>query len=298
MTSLVVLREGGPGQPLFCFHALPGTLVRFYGLVRFMAPGRPIFGLQARGLDPAVEPHRGLGEMARDYLAEMRSVQGHGPYALYGYSMGGLVSYEIAQQLVAEGETVSLLALGDCDPWTDLTSARAYVWPILIRDILHLNEEPEKYLRMTVHERVECLVRMAIDTGKFPVETDVTVLMRMLEMYDINADVVAAYKVRPYPGKVILLRSDQPSDLGDTLSWPDYVDELIVHRVPGTHHGMMDPENASCIAQVLDQYLLSSVMEGLGGAIDSGNRVDGSGEPGPNADRDVSREAMGGGTRR
>ena len=54
-----------------------------------------------------------LKSMAADYVAEIRAVQPHGPYFLAGYSFGGRVSFEIAQQLVRAGERVSFLGMID-----------------------------------------------------------------------------------------------------------------------------------------------------------------------------------------
>ena len=51
--------------------------------------------------------------MAADYVTEIRRVQPHGPYFLAGHSFGGRVSFEIAQQLVRAGESVSFLGLID-----------------------------------------------------------------------------------------------------------------------------------------------------------------------------------------
>ena len=85
MSSLVTLRPGSAGQPLYCFHALSGMLVKFVPLFRYMDADRPILGLQARGLDPDVEPHRELVHMARDYAAEIMQAQPSGPYALFGW---------------------------------------------------------------------------------------------------------------------------------------------------------------------------------------------------------------------
>src|SRR6185503_2382423 len=80
------------------------------------------YGLQARGLDENQVPHTRIEEMAAHYLEAIRSVQPDGPYLLGGWSMGGVVAYEMAQQLAAQGQQVSLLALLDARP---LTSAEA-----------------------------------------------------------------------------------------------------------------------------------------------------------------------------
>ena len=76
---------------------------------------RPVFGLQPLPLDGKHRIARTIESMAADYVAEIRRVQLHGPYFLAGHSFGGRVSFEIAQQLVREGERVSFLGLIDTD---------------------------------------------------------------------------------------------------------------------------------------------------------------------------------------
>lgn len=255
MSSLVSLREGGAGQPLYCFHALSGLLVKFAPLLRHLGDGRPILGLQARGLDPDVEPHRELRHMARDYAAEIREAQARGPYALYGWSMGGPLAYEVARQLTEAGETVSLLALGDSDVVADRMELQRYVWPNVMRNVLGLGADPDEYLELEAGDRASRLARLAIDAGSFPADSDIRTVTRMLEIYDINAEAVAGYRAEPYPGRVVLLRTEEYSPFGDTLGWRPYVGELVIHRIPATHYELMSPENVPAIARILDHYL-------------------------------------------
>ena len=58
-------------------------------------------------------PHRSIEEMARAYVEEIRALRPHGPYFLAGYSGGGVVAFEMAQQLKALGEEVPLLVFFD-----------------------------------------------------------------------------------------------------------------------------------------------------------------------------------------
>src|SRR5215469_6014539 len=205
MSSLVTLRPGSAGQPLYCFHALSGMLVKFVPLFRYMDADRPILGLQARGLDPDVEPHRELVHMARDYAAEVMQAQPSGPYALFGWSMGGPLAYEVARQLTGAGETVSLLAVGDSDVVADMKDLQRYVWPILMRNTLRLDVDPDDYLKLGTADRAARVARLAIDSGAFPADSDMRTVTRMLEIYDVNAAAVAGYRAEPYQGRLVLL---------------------------------------------------------------------------------------------
>jgi thioesterase domain-containing protein len=77
----------------------------------------PVFGLRAPGVDRIGRPHHTLEGLAAHYVSEIRRVQAHGPYRLGGFCFSGLVAYEMARHLQAEGETVSTLALIDTYPY-------------------------------------------------------------------------------------------------------------------------------------------------------------------------------------
>ncbi|WP_073967627.1 amino acid adenylation domain-containing protein [Streptomyces sp. CB02460] len=115
---------GADQAPLFCVHPISGMSWCYAGLLRHLGD-RPLYGLQARELtDPAGRP-ASVPDMADDYLAEIRSVQPHGPYHLLGWSFGGLVAHAVAARLEEAGEEVALLALLDAHPLPDGFTAPA-----------------------------------------------------------------------------------------------------------------------------------------------------------------------------
>ncbi|MFF3783731.1 amino acid adenylation domain-containing protein [Streptomyces sp. NPDC001933] len=107
------------GAPLFCVHAVSGMSWSYAGLLRHIGGRRPLIGLQAKELTSPSDRPAGIEEMAEGYVAEIRSVQPHGPYHLLGWSFGGLVAHAIAAELEAQGEEVALLALLDSYPLPD-----------------------------------------------------------------------------------------------------------------------------------------------------------------------------------
>jgi acyl transferase domain-containing protein/thioesterase domain-containing protein len=115
---LVPIKPTGSRPPLFCVHGAFGHVLRFHALAAHLDPDQPFYGLQAQGLNGRQRPLSTIPEMARQYLEAIRRVQPHGPYFLGGYSGGGAVAFEMAQQLRATGEEVALLALIDayCPP--------------------------------------------------------------------------------------------------------------------------------------------------------------------------------------
>ena len=90
--------------PFFLVAGMFGNVLNLRHLAQLVGSDRPFYGLQARGLYGDHQPHETFEEMARDYIAELRTVQPHGPYLLGGFSGGGITAYEMARQLAAEGE--------------------------------------------------------------------------------------------------------------------------------------------------------------------------------------------------
>ena len=101
--ALVPLQAGSPDhRPLFCVHPVGGEVVAYRELARRLGSGQPVYGLQSP--DPPIQD---LREMAAHYLEALREVQPEGLHRLAGWSMGGVVAYEMARQL-AEGESGSI----------------------------------------------------------------------------------------------------------------------------------------------------------------------------------------------
>ena len=99
--------------PLFCIHGLGGHVAGFLPLARGLADVGPSTACKAWGSMPGQQPHDRIEAMAELYLSEIRQVQPHGPYLLAGWSLGGLIALEAAQQLPAAGEEVALVAMFD-----------------------------------------------------------------------------------------------------------------------------------------------------------------------------------------
>jgi len=111
--SLVAIQPKGSRPSFFCMHPLTGSVLYLRDLARHLGPDQPFFALQQQGLDGRTALHTRIEDMAAYYVKEIRAFQPEGPYFLGGHSFGGLIAYETAQQLSAQGHRVALLALID-----------------------------------------------------------------------------------------------------------------------------------------------------------------------------------------
>ena len=111
--ELVVFHEGGSGTPLFLAAPATGSSLCYRRFARSGGGERPVYGIDAPGLlDGRRTPDR-VEDLAAHHIRVLRKVRPHGPYAVGGWSVGGLVAHEMAVQLEQAGETVELLLLLD-----------------------------------------------------------------------------------------------------------------------------------------------------------------------------------------
>jgi len=101
--------QGTARLPLVLVHAAAGTVACYRDLARRLAPDLPVYGLEADGSPPAAD----LPLLAARHVAALQRLQPHGPYRLAGWSMGGVLAFEMARHLRQNGETVGLLCLID-----------------------------------------------------------------------------------------------------------------------------------------------------------------------------------------
>lgn len=117
-TPIVTLQRSGAKTPLFCIHSAIGEILVFVNLAKYFVNERPFHALRARGLDNGQQLFSSLPELIDTYVSAIREVQPHGPYALAGYSFGGIAAFEIMKRLEADGETVAFFCSIDCAPCT------------------------------------------------------------------------------------------------------------------------------------------------------------------------------------
>ncbi|MBZ5622001.1 MAG: amino acid adenylation domain-containing protein [Acidobacteriia bacterium] len=110
-SSLVTLQPHGLRPPLFVVPAADGNVLAFADLARSLGPDQPVHVLQPVGFEGHRKPLERIEEIAEYFIGEIRKVQPRGPYRLAGFCVGGVVAFEMAQQLIASGEEPPLLAL-------------------------------------------------------------------------------------------------------------------------------------------------------------------------------------------
>ncbi len=115
-SPVIPIRQQGSKPPLFIIAGLGGNIVNFE-FVAGKISDRPVYGVETYGLNAQADVLLSVEDMARAYLEEIRRIQPVGPYHLAGYSFGGILAFEMAQQLRSVGLQVGLLGLVDTVEW-------------------------------------------------------------------------------------------------------------------------------------------------------------------------------------
>jgi amino acid adenylation domain-containing protein len=112
--GLVPIRECGSSPPLFIAHGLGSHLLLFRGLADELGSDQPVYGIQLAAPLAAKAGELSLEAIAARNVEEICALDPVGPYYLAGHSLGGLLVFEIAAQLLCRGKEIGLLALLDC----------------------------------------------------------------------------------------------------------------------------------------------------------------------------------------
>jgi thioesterase domain-containing protein len=115
-SALVAIQPDGTLPPLFCVHPAGGIVFPYYTLAPYLGKDQPLYGIQDPNLYSQQSTFHSIEDMAAHYVQALQAVQPSGPYALLGWSVGGLIAYEMAQQLTRDGQVVAALLLLDTTP--------------------------------------------------------------------------------------------------------------------------------------------------------------------------------------
>jgi amino acid adenylation domain-containing protein len=260
--AMVTLQAGSQRPPLFIAHGVGGSVLSFMELATELGREHPVYGFQLPVVIDAQNAN--LTRMAAHYLSQVRELQPYGPYYLAGHSSGGLVVFEMACQLTAQGEAVALLALLDCDPdvgkatqsplrsWRSLvagctrTLARFQMGEVSVRQWLR---------RRVDHHRIQTRVWFADRARRAGGEP-----ARAVRAEGYLALAVSEYEPKPYSGTVTLfIAQDEPrANAGPAKAWAGRAHcETVLVR--GTHLTMLNRPYVSSVARDLHQRMQQAV---------------------------------------
>jgi thioesterase domain-containing protein/acyl carrier protein len=257
-SSLVAIQPRGSKRPLFLVHPAGGHVFPYVHLAQFLGPDQPCYGLQARGMEDGQDPHTRIEDMAAYYIQAMQTVQPAGPYLLGGWSMGGVVAFEMAQKLHEQGQRVALLALLDGRiPTPDETFPEVNSEAILLVErYFGISFGPvESLAELSKDEQLAFMLEQAKSAGLIPAELDVSQARRFVKLLRSDLRATQNYGLHLYPGRITFFKASETlagTSPDPTLGWSEWASGGVeVHVVPGNHANLMYEPHVEVLAEKL-----------------------------------------------
>ncbi|MEH1828686.1 MAG: amino acid adenylation domain-containing protein [Nostoc sp.] len=286
-SPLVPIQPAGSSPPLFCVHPIFGVVFPYYELAQNLGKNQPFYGLQPIGLDGKSSPLTNIEDMASHYIEALRRVQPKGPYFLGGWSFGGWVAFEMAQQLQKSGEEVALLAVLDTlAPIPGnipslgsgfkfmLTTVARYIWPFFL-DYFYLiiaiikNRINSLTSRLTNFNKIvrfqtnlfshfirkeDATINIIPEESKLRLLSELAI-RPMLRVFYANSQAVLNYVPQAYPKRINLFRTKVQSSIAKedpSMGWDQLtVGGTEIHHIPGNHLTMLRKPHIQILAAQL-----------------------------------------------
>jgi thioesterase domain-containing protein/acyl-coenzyme A synthetase/AMP-(fatty) acid ligase len=274
--SPLVMIQGGDGRPpLYAMAPVGGQSLCYFHLARSLGPYQPFYGLQP----PEETPPDGITveEIAASYVRAIVDFQPDPPYLVCGWSFGGLMAFETAQQLVRQGREVALLAIMDCFPgpygeqWEDPLGSEISALLTIFQNERTLQFRADmmasdELMSMSSAERFKFARDWFEREGLLAPGTPLSWLRQLEHSWSARLAATYDYEFQPYPGPITLLRTawdlerhhvhDWPEAmrrrvLQPALGWEDYCTHpgpIRVHTVPGEHATLVYGDGAAALA--------------------------------------------------
>lgn len=278
---LVPIRPEGNKTPLFLVHGAGLNVLLYQSLGKNLQPNRPIYALQAKGLDGKQQISTSIPEMAADYIIEIQQVQPNGPYLLFGFSLGGFIAYEMANQLMAKGEEVRFLGVIDTVTYAaheDLPVLQylfrqfklLLIKPLFILWMFLMEpwEAKGKYLATKYgnlrHEVLYQLMKRGIirtaSLRKEKTSNDEQLpVFQKAQVAIIIYNALKTYTLLPTQVLLDLFRAEKKAFYipeRKTYGWGRFAKKGVkVHNIPGEHSLIFAPPNDKLFAGILDKRL-------------------------------------------
>ncbi|MEH2327802.1 non-ribosomal peptide synthetase [Nostoc sp.] len=250
-SPLVAINSFGDKIPFFCMHGAGGGINNYFKLSRRLGEDYPFYALE-HTLEQDLPEIISVEETATRYLQEIRQVQPNGPYFLGGHCYGGVIAFEMAQQLQRQGQTVGLLVLIDTiQPETRIKSTKDDDAKFLLRmaESIKTNNNidfsiPFEELRvLPLNEQFHLVNKKANFIFS---DTEVEDFLHYYKLFRAHVQAMRDYVPKVYPQSITLFRAKEEiihdfdnrewSTDDPLLGWGKYSSQPIqVIEVSGDH---------------------------------------------------------------
>lgn len=269
LSPVFPLRFKGSGAPVYCIPGAGASVVGLAELAACLEPGRPVYGLEPRGMDGASVPHASVAAAADHYLAQIGDATRAGPIHLVGHSFGGWVALEMALRLLAAGRPAASLSLIDSSvPDAEESIIDEYDGEEAFFSLVEVLElaadrsfelDPEQVRALHPDARLRLLHGRMVRHGLVPARSAPAMLDGPFRVF--SACLRATYRpaaVYPLPARLVLLRDSRLDLQADQLrvaeaarGWRDWLADVQVSVGPGNHMTALKRPHVEQLASLL-----------------------------------------------
>jgi len=282
-SNLVPIQPKGTRPPLFFVHPLSGNALQYLTLANLLGKDQPFYGLQSVDEEEnSCQPYLSIEERASRYIHAVRKIQPTCPYFIGGWSFGGYIAYEMAQQLHSQNHEVAGLILLDIIAHTPEQETRV---PDDAEFLLHfassnrlrfatIDRQMEQSLAgLTLDavrnqkpaDRLRYLIDQLVNIGVLPPETEISQIQQFIQSVRKREKSLTCSKLHSYGGPVTLVRAAETNpthselDAADTsLGFSQLCPGLKVQFSPGNHFNMVYPPHVTGLAQIVKEWIEAS----------------------------------------
>lgn len=264
-SSLFEIQQGNPDKvPLFLISSISGEIFFYHNLAHYLDSDQPLYAFQTQKLSSKAEPFTSIPEMAAAYIEELKQFRPGFPYLLGGFSFGGIVAYEIAQQLLSQGHKVPLLVLTDTPDPQQMRKFNdsADILQYLFSDILE--GSTEKLREMSVEEQLSYLLEKAKRTPHTnPYLQHINA--STFKIWLAHQEIALHYEPQPYSGHMLFFRHTERMEsfpANPHIPWIDRAQGGIeIYQIPGNHFSMNSRPHVKTMGKHLQKRLLEIKQE-------------------------------------
>jgi thioesterase domain-containing protein len=244
LERIVPLREEGSAVPLFCVHAVSGSAYSYTGLVQMLEPDQPVYAFEAPGFDGDRAPVRSLPDLSAEYVATLREFRPTGEYRLLGWSLGGVLAFDMAQRLTALGASVSRLIMVDVGlPWVADLPPEKEIQRRFMADLLAIAGAPPQALDAVFAQYPDdgvdpSALFAAVEAAEvLPEEIDADMMLDRYAVFRAHIEALFAFEVTvPYHGPVVHITAAESQKRW--MRWDTVAPNLTEYTIPGSHHSI------------------------------------------------------------
>jgi thioesterase domain-containing protein/acyl carrier protein len=282
-SPLVHIQPQGSKLPFFCVHPAGGNVFHYTELAKQLGQDQPFYGLEEPYLLGSSQLDESIQEKAAVYIEAIKAVQPEGPYQLGGWSMGGVIAYEMAQQLHCQGEAINLLVLLDTPVPNHhgIQVSEAEINTYLLPGCAHSLKEQynlplsitEDLLSLDPDTQIDYLIEQ-VQNAATPLSHFDHYLRLVYKVYQSHLQALWRYEPQIYAKQMIVIQASEPTQLflqgsqqtrlwdpellsiEDPQNWARFTKQpLARHCVPGNHWTMLALPHVQVLAAHLKQYL-------------------------------------------